>query len=55
MTALLMGMLGVVATVNGRTAVASSAAVEWLPLLAVALLALLGLAAGLLIRKFRNS
>ena len=55
MTALLMGMLGVVATVNGRTAVASSAAVEWLPLLAVVLLVLLGLAAGLLIRKFRNS
>jgi len=55
MTALLMGMLGIVATVNGRTAVAASAEVEWLPLLAVALLALLGLAAGLLIRKFRNS
>lgn len=55
MTALLMGMLGVVATVNGRTAVAASAAVEWLPLLAVVLLVLLGLAAGLLIRKFRNS
>lgn len=46
-----IGALGIVATVNGRTAVEGSASVDWLQLASVAALCLLGLAAGLLLRK----
>jgi len=46
-----IGALGIVATVNGRTAVEGSASVDWLQLASVAALCLLGLVAGLLLRK----
>ena len=51
---LIMLGLGIVATVNGRTAVVGNAQVEWGALLGVVALCIAGLAAGLLIRRIRS-
>lgn len=45
---LIIGALGVVATVNGRTAVEGTAAIEWASLLGVLALCILGTAVGLI-------
>lgn len=47
----LIALLGVVATVNGRTAVAGTNEVEWLPLLTIILILLAGATCGFLISK----
>lgn len=51
----LIALLGVVATVNGRTAVAGTNSVEWQALAGVAVLLLVGAVAGLLIFKRNNN
>lgn len=51
----LIALLGVVATVNGRTAVAGTNSVEWQPLLSVALILLVGAAAGYLLFLRNNN
>ena len=51
---LVMGGLGIVATVNGRTAVEGNATVGWMQLLTVVGLCLVGVVAGLAIRKFKS-
>lgn len=53
--ALLIAALGVVATVNGRTAAAGTATVEWLPLVSVIALFAAGSVAGLIIYRYRKS
>lgn len=51
----LIAMLGIVATVNGRTAVSGTNSVDWQSLLGIIVILLLGASAGLLLyrRKFR--
>lgn len=48
-------LLGVVATVNGRTAVAGTDSVEWLPLAGVVVLLLLGASAGFFLFRHKDS
>lgn len=49
----LVAVLGVIATVNGRTAVTAESAVDWGALAGVAATVALGAAAGLLLRRIR--
>ena len=51
---ILMGGLGIVATVNGRTAVQGTTQVEWAQLLTVVGLCLAGMTTGLVVRRLRN-
>lgn len=50
----LIAMLGIVATVNGRTAVAGNTAVAWLPLGGVALLVAAGLMLGMALFRIKQ-
>ena len=52
---LLTAALGVIATVNGRTATAGTAQVDWTALCGVLALIIAGAVAGLVIRKIRVS
>lgn len=54
-TALLSAALGVVATVDGRTAAAGCASAEWPALAGVALMACAGFTSGLVVLKIKNN
>ena len=54
LSSLLMGALAIVATVNGRTAVESTAAVDWPQLLTVVALTAAGIATGLALHRRRK-
>lgn len=49
----LTAVLGIVATVNGRTAMKGTSEVEWPAFFGILLLVILGTAAGILVRKFK--
>ncbi|MCM1290537.1 MAG: hypothetical protein NC201_06320 [Prevotella sp.] len=51
----MIALLGIVATVNGRTAVTGTNTVEWQPLLSVIILLMVGSFAGLLLFKRNNN
>ena len=55
MVSLLAGALGIVATVNGRTAAVGTNEVEWGALAAVIILLLAGVLAGSLIYRYYNN
>lgn len=55
MVNLIIAALGIVATVNGRTAAAGTSEVEWTVMAAVALLLVLGAAAGIVINRYLNN
>ena len=55
MVNLIIAALGIVATVNGRTAAAGTSEVEWPAMVAVALLLVLGAAAGMVINRYLNN
>ena len=50
----LLAILGIIATVNGRTAVAGISQVDWMALLGIAILLIFGLVAGLLTYKIKS-
>lgn len=55
MTNALIALLGVVATVNGRTAVAGANEVEWKPLFGVIIILLIGACAGYILFRRKNN
>lgn len=52
---IIIGALGIIATVNGRTAAAGTNTVEWWPLTAFMGLVAAGLVAGFIINKYQTN